>query len=68
MREISQTSQLIKKNMETLQTSTFDKLATLIKDKNTVKKTYVDNRERVDNQLLKVSELFCRTHFSENVL
>ena len=40
--------------MEALQTSTMDKLTTLIKDKGAVKKNYADNRERIDNQLLKV--------------
>ena len=53
--EISQTAQTIRKNVEALQTSTYDKLSSLIKDKSAVKKTYSENRERIDNHLLKVN-------------
>nr|CAB3245778.1 tyrosine-protein kinase Fer [Phallusia mammillata] len=52
--ELSQMGKTIKKSAEHLQSSTYEKVVGLIKDKIAVKKYYSDNRERIDNELLKV--------------
>lgn len=47
--------QAVRTHAEQLQTSTIDKIANLIKDKQSLKKSYAEQRDRLDNQLLQVS-------------
>lgn len=54
LRELTQVAQTIKQSADSLQSSTHDKIVGLIKDKVATKKYYVDNRERIDSELLKV--------------
>ncbi|XP_076809101.1 tyrosine-protein kinase Fer-like isoform X2 [Clavelina lepadiformis] len=54
VRETSLTGQCVKENAELLQALSQEKVGCLIKDKTAMKKSYTENRERIDNEFVKI--------------